>query len=369
MLQLTSTIAAELREVCCHEVNRSVAPLLRRNLNEPVLVASLNQSTVRYATAWRKILSREFPDIALSAAAVFTHQTPRVTWKTGSTSHVASKTCELADQLIAIIDRRNQTEDVPAVGRAMLLQVKKSEDGVAEIKTPGDLSQLQLLSERPLFSVTSPASGPKDIDIKQLEPDSALFYAMVGRGYPYQCYECCHPYQQWNVRDGLSQFANPSSNTIPIESSASFAAVVVGMLQGVYGWEFKLFPDDQASNYYADKRRNDWSRLINFLLRTTFSKDLAKSIREGLRIKSGQRGNETHLSFLASYDDSRIAVDGLPMLLVSTSEQPGSESVGSFKLRGGDGDDPPDIPGNNEYHDGPISAILIEIGSNDERRF
>jgi hypothetical protein len=275
----------------------------------------------------------------------------------------------LADQLIVIIDRRNQTEDVAAVGRAMLLQVKKSEVGAAEIKTLGDLNQLQLLSERPLFSVTSPASGPKDIDIKQLEPDTALFYAIVGDSYPHRHHRCYYPFQHWNVRDGLSQFAYPRSNTVRIESSESFAAVVVGMLQGMYGWEFKLFPDDHDSNYYADKRRNDWSRLINFLLRTTFSKDLAKSIRECLRIKSGQRGNETHLSFLASYDDSRIAVDGLPMLLVSTSEQPGSESVGSFKLRGGDGDDPPDIPGNNEYHDGPISAILIEIGSNDERRF
>jgi hypothetical protein len=362
MLALTSTLAAELRRACCREVHRAMRPLRAINPDEPVLVAALNESTVDYATAWRKILSRDYPQLTLSAAAVFTHQTPRVTY-------AGSQTCELADQLIAIVDRRNQTKDVPAIGRAMLMQVKKAEKGAAAIRTTGDLKQLQLLSERPLFSVTRPANGPKDVDIKQLRPDSALFYALVGRGFPYWCDNRCHPYLQWMVRDNLSEFANTAANAVNVKSSENFAAVVVGMLQGMYGWEFKLPPLGNDWRYFSNTGEH-WSELISYLLTETFKKKYSQRIIRIIKADKENRGNESPLFFMGG-GTQRLAVTGhVSSLSVLSNDEISDQQVewSQYTRRDSDGDDIPPREGSEfgEYSPGPISAIVIEIGSNDE---
>jgi hypothetical protein len=371
MLQLTSTIAAELRSSCCIVVNRSIRLLMQRvrNPHEPALVAALNQCTPLYTDRWRSILAKAHPDITLSTAAVFTHQTPRVTWTGKGGPPSTTSTCELADQLVAIIDRRKQTPERPAFGRAMLIQAKKASRGMACV-TGKDLKQLQLLSERPSFSVTSPSNGPQNVNLSNLSPDAALFYGLIGPAFQRVCCDCCFPCKQWSLRDNLSEFANHNGNSVHIDASANFASVVVGMLQGLYGWEFKMPPQNRDWKHYGSNPRDDWSYLISYLLDETFRKSYSGGINTALGVTDGVRGNETSMFLMAS-SGMRVATSGIIRSLSERLNNQGPENQFEWQRyapNGDGGDDgPPDIETElSEYAPGPISAIVFEIDNNYE---
>lgn len=339
------------------------------NPQEPAIVATLNQCTPQYTDRWRSVLARAHPHITLSAAAVFTHQTPRVTWQVKGKSPSATRSCELADQLVAIIDRRMQTPEKPAFGRAMLIQAKKANRGVARV-TGNDLKQLQLLSKRPTFSVTSPSKGPENVNINNMCPDAALFYGLFGQAFPRVCCDCRFPYEQLSLRDNLSEFANGNGASVPIHASASFASVVVGMLQGLYGWEFKMPPQNRDWKHYGSNPRDDWSYLISYLLDETFRKPYSGGINTALGVTGGVRGNETSMFLMAS-SGMRVATSGIIRSLSERLKNQGPEYQFEWQryAPSGDGGDdgPPDIETeSSEFAPGPISAIVFEIGNRNE---
>ena len=371
MLKLTSTTAAELRTACCAIVNDSIWRLMRRlaNPQEPAIVAALNQCTPLYTSRWRSILAKTHPDVSLSTAAVFTHLTPKVTLHVDAAPGAGPLICELADQLVAVIDRRRQTAQRPAVGRAMLIQAKMAKHGEVHIGR-SDSTQLKLLAERPKFSVTSPRNGPIDVDLRKRRPDVALFYGLFGPAFPRICCDCCFPYEQWSLRDNLSEFANHNGNSVHIDASATFASVVVGMLQGQYGWHFKLPPHRSDWNHFASKPRDHWSYLISYLLHETFSKSFSKATQASIGAATRSRGNETPLYFTAS-GGKRMSTNGMVHSLSGRSNDHGSENQIEWEryAPSGDGGDdgPPDIDtASSEYAPGPISAIVFEIGNTNE---
>ena len=370
MIRMTSTLAAALRFHACEATHKAyvdaengiVQKKVAASQKEAWHVARLCTMIREMAQDWRKVITAELPELTLSMSSVFTHQRPYVKWPDRLTG---TSRCELADLLVAVIDRR---EDFRG-GLAVLVQAKLSDGGQVTLKGPGDETQFDLLSNRPTFDVLK-GQGPSQVNLQGLSPDSALLYGLASKsGHWAEPFCGCCRHKTWLAADGLGKLGKTSP--LRVTASETFSSVLVGLLQGSYGWKFDLPPDGQDWNYFKSPR-DDWSMLINYLLENTFKLEMGTYFNK-LQATNGHtsRGKEEPLFFLAPPPNKPsmfLMTDGFSQVskLIAPNSRPSEGPVWvqatstSWNGDGGDGGEWGTNPDGPE--DGPISAIVIEIG-------
>lgn len=369
MIRITSQLASALRGYAfraTHQAYRNAGAKINNHKVTPSQkeawhVAQLCASIRSLAQDWRRELTAELPNLTMSMSSVFTHQKPYVQ---SPKRLKGNPRCELADLLVAVIDRRAN----PGKGWAILVQAKLSGNEQVTLSTTSEQTQFKLLSQRLIFDVDADLS-PAQVDLKGELPDSALLYGLASEHahfhYPY--HGCCQ-YWTWLMADALGRL--PQVRPYHVTATEPFSSVLVGLLQGNYGWEFNLPPHGQNWEYFcASSQRHDWSMLINYLLEDTFKGDMSKKLQ--VPAEQTSRGKEEQLYFEAQTPRNAsmfCITDGFSQLIqLSTST--------SGKLEGpvwipsnpdiANGDDGGDGGGGNNFdgpEDGAISAMVIEIG-------
>ena len=163
MIPLSPATASTLIGDACDEIrhahNKMWADINSKGVArpqwEPRFVAALCVCMGNVAATWKTTLLSAHPGHSVSVSAVFTHQTPQVEWPIGS----PTRRCELADLLIAFIDRP------AAKGFATLIQAKQSDSNSVTLSSTSEKTQYDLLSGRPVFDVvakSAPASVNSD---------------------------------------------------------------------------------------------------------------------------------------------------------------------------------------------------------------
>jgi hypothetical protein len=280
-------------------------------------------------------------------------------------SGATKKQCELADVLLAFIDR---TTGVPEC-YAILIQAKLSTTTTIALSNSSEQKQFELLSTRPVFDVTK-STAPKGVDLRHVSPDVALMYAIASQnsaplpnGHPGQHY--------WLTAYNLSTLSRYS-----VAGRDCLAYTLVGLLLQNVGWKFALPPVGRNWTYFANAgTRDDWSALINYLLNATFRNPLSTA----LQASAGRtdRGQEEVIQLVApnSSGQQMLAMtQGLAGSLTSQhfSEKGGSHPDGWQVLsqakslgisNGGDSSHGGgELDDNQSPEDGPISAVLFEVG-------
>ena len=302
MLSLTAADASMLRNDACHEIGRfhdkawiqiQGWSLPRRLQWEPCFVAHLCASMGDVARRWRHTLRTSHPGLQLTLSVVFTHQSPYVKW----TSKGGLKRCELADLLIAFIDR---TAAQPR-GIATVIQAKQSDTGSVKLTTTSEQKQFELLSERPTFDVDDQA-GPTSVDLSRKARDSALLYGLTPPDSPQAAPHW--PHDRWHTAGKLASMRG----TYAVMASDCLAATLVQMVRGKRGWYFDLPPGGADWRHFTGTSpRHDWAKLVNYLLQRSFSKQVKALVDAG---GSGDRRKEHQMYFRAT------SPRGKPMLFV-----------------------------------------------------
>lgn len=369
-IRVSSRVASRLHAVACDEITRSHVDALNeitaKKINasqwEAKFVAHLCRAMADVAKAWGGELAAAKTGLGLSMATVFTHQSPYVKWTSGS----ASRRCELADVLLAIIDR---TASVPT-GVATLIQAKLSTTGGVTLSSKSEKNQFDLFSTRPKFDLDA-ALAPKGIDLNGLSPDSALMYGLTGPSAAALPSSFSWPHF-WLTADDLHR----SAGTYAVSGEDCLAFTLVGMLLGNFGWDFALPPKGSDwRKLAAASPRDDWSTLINYLLAQTFAKPLSASQRASIgRLSRGQE-DVVHLastnsvgqrmffighgmadSTTAQYFGSGVENDNDDWQVVSPDGGP------AFDGGGGSGEGGEQVIADEPPEGGPLSAILFEVG-------
>ncbi len=382
MIPLTSSQVSAFVADACAEIEKShndawndinTSPKLSRPQYEAQFVARLCAGASGIAAKWRPRIRKINPSLTLSFASVFTHQSPYVEWPPATHAN----RCELADLLIAIIDRTNP----PGDGRAVLIQAKQSDTGTAHLTTPSEKDQFDLLSGRPVFDVDSTTPAPSGVDLSAMTPDDALQYGLNPPDAT-PATPSSWANHRWTMADTLASL----SKTPPVKVTASpcLADWMVEQLQSNRGWKFDLPPTKHDWAYFTKAPyRDDWSALINYLLAVTFYKPLNQLAFSG---SPPDRGMDEPLCFVnrtpkgkvmfALFNRDRRERLGLrrqlpPARLIRLGESrwrrvesiPWTALSGDGGAGGGAGREgnlrlPPD--------NGPISVIVFEIGKRPE---
>ena len=306
----------------------------------------------RWRPRLRPILGR---NTRLTVEVIFTHQTPLVTWP----PTVGTFTCELADLLIAFVDRTSSKQK----GRAILIQGKQSDKQKLTLVSPSEKKQFQLLSTRPVFDLVAKGS-PKNVDLVSHQPDVGLMYGLTPPdGQPAN--PKTWPRTRWHSADGLQ-----STTGSGVFAGDDLAATLVNLLQGQKGWSFDLPPVTADWTHFASaKYRDDWSMLINHLLKRTFARKPRVLVAGG---GSGRRHEQYCCLWLPSevdlplgfglfYDD----IAHVPHRAVAESVREGigpsfARYVLGHAFEDG-GDQHVERRGETTGDDGPISAIVFSL--------
>ena len=265
-----------------------------------------------------------------------------------------------------MIDRRSGEPK----GYAVLIQAKLSTSGPVTLSTCSEKTQYDLLTTRPVFNVDAAAS-PKMVDLSVYAPDSALMYGMATNAplsplghYPY--WHPCSP-STWVVADDLSQCAK--QYTVFPEDCLS--SVLVGMLQGNFGWQFNLPPTGKDWQHFSGITPRDcWSELISYLLKDTFGKILSR--KHSIAAGQTNRGRDDVLCLVSKAPGNGtmfLMVDGFNHSYMQSTFGADEAISGDWrkidpaKLMAGDGGMGGFDPGkSDERHNGPISAVVFEVG-------
>jgi hypothetical protein len=134
---------------------------------EPRFVAFFCAAMRDVANAWRSRIRAINPRLMLSVSTVFTHQSPYVRWASGR--------CELADLLVAFVDKTS----TPASAYAVLVQAKQGDVNPLKLLSKSEKDQFHLLSKRPKFSVDA-SSAPTNVLLPTSKSgnDKALLYGV-----------------------------------------------------------------------------------------------------------------------------------------------------------------------------------------------
>jgi hypothetical protein len=295
-------------------------------------------------------------------ASVFTHQSPYVKWGSGTTR----KRCELADLLLAVIDRTSSS----AGGVAVLVQAKLSTTGSVTLSTKSEKTQFDLLSTRPVFDVDSKAA-PTQIDLGHRAPNSALIYGLTGpssTSLPSRFPGLHH----WLTSDDLLW----SPGTPTVASKDCLAYLLAGMLRGKFGWRFDLPPMGGSwRSIAAAAPLDDWSILINYLLEETFAKPLSATY--GSSMGRPSRGQDDVLYFTAKNSVGQpnffLGYELFNSMAMKCFVRDIEADNGDWQLGdldeavsfsgGGDSTGGGERPATDDPSaGGPISAILFEVG-------
>lgn len=372
MKWLSSSCTSNLHSLACDEITQSHAAALKeiasKNVNigqwEAKFVAHLCRAMGEIAKAWQKELIAAQAGVQINMATVFTHQSPYVKWKDGATT----KKCELADVMLAIIDRTAGVQK----GFAVLVQAKLSTTRSVSLTNFSEQKQFDLFSARPVFDFFN-TGAPKGIDLSNLTPDSALMYALTSStkaplpsSFPY-------PHFWLTAQDLRSSIG---SYKVSVDDADCLAFKLVSMLFGNTGWEFAVPPKGSDwRNMAAASPRDDWSTLINYLLAQTFAKPVSIAQRAAIgRISRGQE-DVVHLastnsagqrmffighgmadSTAAQYFSGDFENDTDDWRIVSPDDGP------AFDGGGGSGEGGEQVVADEPPEGGPLSAILFEVG-------
>ena len=265
MIKLSSSNAATLERDACQVLENDHTAAWARILGlgigraqwEPHFVAQLCGSMAGVARKWRPTLRSSYPRLQLKASIIFTHQSPYVKW----TSLAGAKRCELADVLIAFIDRTGS----PPQGAALLIQAKQSDSGRVVPTTSSEKKQFELLSTRPIFSVDAVAA-PRTVDLQSKSPDVALLYGLTppatSPANPAQWIQ-----DRWKTAHNLKM-----AGASHVNATHCLANTLVDLLNGNRGWSFDLPPPKSNWRHFAGgSAQDDWSMLINYLLDRSFN--------------------------------------------------------------------------------------------------
>lgn len=367
MIRLTGQLAFSLKHRARRAIRQACQAAANEIVNRPVPpgqheawhVAHLCASTHRIATSWRKEFNSTMPGISLSMSSVFTHQRPFVRWPYRNST---DPKCELADLMIAVIDRTG----ISTKNHAILIQAKLSDTRTLSLKDPREKRQYDLLSRRPIFDVVS-AGSPEQVNLRRYSPDSALMYGLTSK---YPTPSCLSDLRySWATADDLG-----NAKPYVVLAESSLPSILIGLLQGNFGWLFDLSPAGQCWKFFTqDSERDDWSMLINYLLEETFRKPLSAA----LQVPADQinRGNESPMFMVAQSPNK------LPMFFISdgfdnsimknlvvndnfSSTEWKSSNFANFNGDGGSINWEINV-NEREPIDGPISAIVIEVGRKD----
>jgi len=368
---LSANLLANLRSDACAEIlnthNRALGAIAQHrppsSQIEAWLTGFLCIGIGPLAVAWRTHFQQAGIGLGLNLASVFTHQTPHVRSRTNGAR------CELADLLLAVIDRTS----VPPQGIAALIQAKIPYQGQVRLTSPSEMDQFDLLSLRPVFDLVTP-NAPSGIDLTQLQPDVGLMYGLTNdtatpQISPWRCH------YRWATTHNLMAIQRQYC----VQPMDCLAYTLVGMLISSYGWPFKL--PSLGLNWRhlnAMSPRDDWSVLINYLLEETFSKALSPKLQSVTA--QGTRGSEHRICLRTVGPDGRTIyslTDGLDSTLESlwqinyplqqTSQRIDADTLGELLSVDNGGSFDNEVPHIGEYPDenGGISAIVFEIVNHD----
>lgn len=357
MIKITSQLANRLKGHALIETHKAYLHaesfISKNHVNsrqhEVVYVANLCRSMSSLANAWRREFRRAGIGKTLSMSTVFTHQSPRVQW--------SSNGCELADLLVAVVDN---TIPMPK-GIAVLIQAKLSQDGIARINNSSERKQYELLATRPIFNVGK--NGPQAVNLQNYKPDSALIYGLATKS------PLWNSGGTWLGADNLNhQYANHAGYVNPTDCFPSF---LVGMLQGNYGWEFSPLLAGSQSRKLISGQSDNWSGLINYLLKVTFSMPLTQRQRSYAGVSGRGKTDSLFLSSNFSSGGKMFfisnGIDSSKMHNYFSPDDDGNSWIESSEEIFFDGGGRSGWLGNfgEEPSEGPISAIVFEIGNNE----
>lgn len=333
-----------------HQHNIAVTQDANRTVTvgEPMFVARLCKALTNMASGWRSQLMTIDPDARLSITSIFTHQKPYVLFPSGNAS---LDRCELADLAVVLIDRSNPAK---VASRCLFLQAKRVDTPQITLHDPGDLRQLVLYTKRPTFDVAR-QNAPVGINFPASSPDNVLNYGLTppasAKSGPVGAF--------WaNARWMLAQNLL-GHTTHQLTGTRTLQATLVDLLEGSAGWAFDLAAANQ--DWTAFSGRDNWSALINFILKDTAS-SLAPSYARRLHHK---RGFGEQLMFM-SYSDWPSSTATMSL---SYDEAPDSFSAKLLdkilaERRDGVKGEPPYRPNEQDYDEedgGPMSMAVIEI--------
>ena len=230
---------------------------------EPVFAAHLCASLSRLATPWGVALQQIDPTASLSISSIFTHQRPYVTFN----SNGSAQQCELADVMVALIDRTNPSN---TLSRCIFVQAKRSDCPTITLIESNDLIQLHLYTNRPAFGVKR-KNSPQNISFPNALPDTALNYGITPPKYiQATAAPSAWGTDRWRLANALNGYANAT-----VTASVPLQDLLVDLLEGGAGYNFELSsPGDSWTVLY--QAGNKWSALINFILQDALA---AKSPR------------------------------------------------------------------------------------------
>jgi hypothetical protein len=383
MLTLSSKLRDQLEFTACQSIKHfhaiafnKIVGKVDRYAWEPNFVAHLCASMPHIASAWRPILATAHPKIHLNLSTIFTHQTPYVVWPSKT---IRTKRCELADLLIAIIDR---TQKRPR-GVAILIQAKQSDNNTVSLTTESERKQFELLTQRNQFDVDA-KRAPLGVNLNGRLTDSALLYGLTSPASlpaPALSSASC----RWETAHNLAA----QSGKYCVKASECLATTMVGLLAGSIGWNFNIPPTGgDWTHFQVAPQRDDWAMLINYLLERSFAEPVEVLRRA---CASGARRREDLLSFSArtAKGYSMFFQNSIPHQQISDkqcawlnttirfaadpAENREYEALWSpFQPDRDAGEAPPivSLPGMDFYEpeNGPISAIVFEISGEQKER-
>lgn len=324
---------------------------------EPLFVGHLCSSLSDLAVPWRTELRRIDPAARLSISAVFTHQKPYVDFTVGG----VRETCELSDLMVTVIDR---TDPNAIQARCIFVQAKRDDAVTVRLAGAGDLKQLYLYTQRPLFNVVK-KNAPKSVPFPASPPDTALNYGItppidlrkstVAAGWATN---------RWMVAHNLAAISgNVVTANVPLQQ------LLVDLLEGTVGWGFQLAAPGRPWSD-LDNSPTKWSALVNYILQET-----AASISPSyLRVVRTSRGNGEQRLFLPTSTSHGLSFSTLNIDSNGLGDAHRA-SWGEFALElrnkylaenDSRRDEPPRSPGNDsgESDDGQwggISVVVVEV--------
>lgn len=319
--------------------------------HEPFFVAHLCASLSRLAIPWGAELMQIDPNAYMSICSVFTHQRPYITYTNESD---VTEQCELADVMIALIDRSDPSN---VESKCLFVQAKRDDSPTVTLNKNEDLVQLRLYQKRPPFNVLR-ATGPQSIKFPTM-PDTSLNYGITPPSdIKSKAAHATWGHDRWRLANDPSKslVGNTVNATIPLQD------LLADLLDGSAGSKFALSKAGDCWDV-LQKSGDSWSALINYILQDIGTKRPQRYARHlfnhrssgelSLGFNTSDAGGHPWLSFnsTASIFDQIKSPIGLDMFVRSlqTVDEPADN-------------DPPRTLNDGEYAQwGGISVVVIEM--------
>ncbi|OAP35835.1 hypothetical protein AU381_16770 [Sinorhizobium glycinis] len=290
-------------------LSRGAPAMINVPRTEPGLVAAVTSHAVpTIARNWRRILAPHGVRIELSA--VFTHQAPRVRFKS---THKVRALCELADLLLVVDDEDTGRR------RASLIQAKMaSQRGTVKISRLQDKLQLDLFQNWPIFDFEEPIYKLAKLNFHHGGPAAQCGrYGVIDR--------------HWNGPPRSPDWSQMHPSNVPGKTAGSqtLADFIVRLVSGRAGRDATL------------SLRTDWSKTVDALMTITYARQFQH--RATLGAARFPRGNSTTAYFLQDEllqvsvtSTGLLAEDSLPEVVVVDGPPP-HRALSVLRIRVGGG--------------------------------